>query len=171
MYGPEEEFPVLQTEYGNIAVSTVQFDPFIFAAFAMRGTEIMIRTATLFAEYDVRATAYTNNFYSTMTNIAFPPTERYKAGESVIVGPKGQLLAKSKSLDSDDIIEAEIPIAEFRKNRKIPNYALEMTRPVLDQYVQEFPLNHLDIPREALPETGEDMKALMENVSRFKDEP
>lgn len=47
-YGPEEEFPVLQTEFGNIAVSTVQFDPFIFAAFATRGTEIMIRTATLF---------------------------------------------------------------------------------------------------------------------------
>jgi len=36
-----QEFPVLQTEYGNIAVSTVQLDPFVYAAFAMRGVEIM----------------------------------------------------------------------------------------------------------------------------------
>lgn len=166
MYGPEEEFPVLQTEYGNIAVSTVQMDPFIFAAFAMRGTEIMIRTATLFAEGDVTNMAATNDFYSTMSNIAFD-IPGYSAGESIISGPSGEILAKSKFKDQDDIIEAEIPIAEFRKGRRIPNYALDMTLPLMRQYVQEFPLNHLDIPREDLPETGQDMKALMESVSRF----
>lgn len=168
MYGPEEEFPVLMTEYGNIAVSTVQNDPFIFAAFAMRGTEIMIRTATLFNDFDVQAMAAINNYYSSMTNIAFPPTEKYKAGESIIVGPNGKFLAKSTSLDGDDVIEAEIPIAAFRKGRKIPNFAYEMTRPVLDQYVQEFPMNHLDMPEGELPETGEAMKEMMEGVSRFK---
>lgn len=167
MYGAEEEFPVLQTEYGNIAVSTVQRDPFIFAAFAMRGAEIMIRTATLFADHDVQATAAANNFYSTMSNIAFPETDGFRAGESIIVDPSGRILAKEPSLDQDGIIEAVIPIAAFREGRKIPNFAFEMTRPVLDQYVQEFPLNHLDLPREALPETGQEMKALMEGISRF----
>ena len=169
LYGPEEEFPVLQTEYGNIAVSTVQMDPFIFAAFAMRGTEIMIRTATLFAEDDVLAMARINNFYSTMTNIAFPLSDQYRAGESVIVDPKGNILAKDPSVDQDGIIEAEIPIAEFRKGRKIPNYALDMVQPVFEQYVQEFPLNHMDLPREKLPETGREMKALMEGVSRWQE--
>lgn len=168
MYGPEEEFPVLQTEYGNIAVSTVQMDPFIFAAFAMRGTEIMIRTATLFAEEDVTSMARINKFYSTMTNIAFPTTDKYRAGESIIVGPNGEILAKDPSTDQDGIIEAEIPIAEFRKGRKIPNFALDMVQPVFQQYVQEFPLNHMDMPREELPETGEEMKAMMESVSRWK---
>lgn len=167
-YGPEEEFPVLQTEYGNIAVSTVQMDPFIFAAFAMRGTEIMIRTATLFAEDDVMAMARINKFYSPMTNIAFD-VPGYNAGESIIVGPNGKILAKSLSKTEDDIIEAEIPIAQFRKNRKIPNFAYEMVKPVFDQYVQEFPLNHLDIPNDKLPETGQEMKALMESVSRFNE--
>lgn len=167
MYGAEEEFPVLRTEYGNIAVSTVQRDPFIFAAFAMRGTEIMIRTATLFADHDVQATAAANNFYSTMSNIAFPETEGFRAGESIIVDPSGSILAQEPSVDQDGIIEAIIPIAAFRQGRKIPNFAFEMTRPVLDQYVQEFPLNHLDLPREELPETGQDMKAMMEGVSRF----
>jgi len=167
MYGVEEEFPVLRTEYGNIAVSTVQRDPFIFAAFAMRGTEIMIRTATLFADHDVQATAAANNFYSTMSNIAFPETDGFRAGESIIVDPSGRILAKEPSVDQDGIIEAIIPIAEFREGRKIPNFAFEMTRPVLDQYVQEFPLNHLDLPREDLPETGQEMKAMMEAISRF----
>jgi len=171
MYGPEEEFPVLQTEYGNIAVSTVQADPFIFAAFAMRGTEIMVRTATLFSEDDVTAMARINNFYSTMTNIAMPESTGFKAGESIIVGPKGQILSKDPSVDQDGIIEATIPIASFRRNRKIPNYAYEMVKPVLDQYVQEFPLNHLDMPREALPETGQDMKAMMESISRYNAPP
>lgn len=167
MYGIEEEFPILQTEFGNIAVTTVQRDPFIFAAFAMRGVEIMFRTATLFAEEDVTDMARTNNFYSAMANFALPLNPKYKAGESIIVGPDAQILAKSKFLDQDDIIEAEIPIAEFRKGRKIPNFALDMVKPILDQYVQEFPMNHLDIPREQLPETGKDMKDLMEGVSRF----
>jgi len=176
MYGPEEEFPVLQTEYGNVAVSTVQFDPFIFAAFAARGTEIMVRTATLFETFDVQSTAANNDFYSTMTNIAFD-IPGYTAGESVIVDNKGKILVQSESQTEDDIIEAQIPIAEFRagklgrgrnaEGRTIPVYALEMTKPVLDQYVQEFPLNHLDVPREDLPETGAEMKALMEGVSRF----
>jgi len=170
LYGPEEEFPVLQTEFGNVAVSTVQMDPFIFAAFAMRGTEIMVRTATLFAEGDVTNMAATNKFYSTMSNIAFD-IPGYSAGESIIVDPKGKILAKSAFKDKDDIIEAEILIAEFRKGRKIPNYAYEMTRPVLDQYVQEFPINHLDMPPEDLPQTGQEMKALLESLSRFKSEP
>ncbi len=56
-YGVDQEFPVLRTEFGNIAVSTVQFDPFIFAAFAMKGTEIMLRTATLYSEHELIATA------------------------------------------------------------------------------------------------------------------
>ena len=178
MYGAEEEFPVLMTEFGNIAVSTVQFDPFIFAAFAARGTEIMIRTATLFETFDVQGTAANNDFFSTMTNIAFD-IPGYKAGESVIVDNKGKILAQSQSLTEDDIIEAQIPIAEFRagklgrgsgpNGRTIPVYALEMTKPVLDQYVQEFPLNHLDLPRDQLPETGQEMKALMDGVSRYRE--
>lgn len=166
MYGPEEEFPVVQTEFGNIAVSTVQFDPFVFAAFAMRGTEIMFRTATLYEPFDVQATAAQNNFYSAMANIAFD-IPGYEAGESIIVSNKGKVMAQSPSKVEDDIIEAAIPMAEFRKGRKIPNFAMDVTMPVISQYQQEFPMNHLDIPQDQLPETGAEMKELMEGVSRF----
>jgi len=167
-YGIEEEFPVLQTEYGNIAVSTVQLDPFVFAAFAMRGTEIMFRTATLFSESDVRATAFFHNFYSAMSNITFPPDSPAAplGGNSLIVSPRGEILAQEKG-NNEAIIAAEIPIAEFRQNRRIPRYPLEVVAPVFAQYQDEIPLNHMDIPPEDMPKTRAEMKDLLDRVSRW----
>ena len=168
-YGIEEEFPVLMTEYGNIAVSTVQLDPFVFAAYAMRGVEIMLRTATLFSRIDVQAIAMYNNLYSAMSNITFPPESGVPAsfgGGSLIVGPMGKVLAEDPS-NNEAIVEAEIPIAAFRKGRTIPRYPLEVVAPVFDQYVQEIPLNHLDLPPEKLPQSTKDMKDLLDRNSRW----
>jgi predicted amidohydrolase len=168
-YGIEEEFPVLQTEFGNIAVSTVQIDPFVFAAYAMRGVEIMLRTATLFDKIDVQAIASFNNFYSAMSNITFPPDSGVPArfgGGSLIVDPRGRVLAEDPSND-DAVIEAEIPIAAFRKGRRIPRYPLEVVSPVFDQYRQELPLNHLDLPPDKLPQTNAGMKELLDRESRW----
>lgn len=168
MYGIEEEFPVLQTEFGNIAVSTVQLDPFVFAAFAMRGVEIMLRTATLFSEEDVLYTARANNFYSAMSNITIPPGTPFteSGGLSMIVSPDGEVLDQDPRHSEEGIVEAEIPIADFRKGRRIPNFALKIVEPVFDQYVEEFPINHLDMPKEELPKTGAEMKAMMESKSQ-----
>mgnify|MGYP001248885346 CR=1 FL=1 len=168
-YGIENEFPVLQTEYGNIAVSTVQLDPFVFAAFAMRGVEIMLRTATGFSEVDVQAIAYYNNVYSGMSNITFPSDPNFPpgfGGNSLIVAPGGRILAQEPS-DKEAIIEAEIKIAELREGRRLPRYPLDVVKPVFDQFEQEMPLNHLDIPADQLPQTRQDMKKLMDEKSRW----
>ena len=69
--------------------------------------------------------------------------------------------------NNEGIIEATIPIAEFRRNRRIPRYPLEVVAPVFSQYRQELPLNHLDLPPGELPKTGEDMKALVDRLSRW----
>ena len=167
-YGIEREFPVLRTEYGNIAVSTVQLDPFVYAAYAMRGVEIMLRTATLFSVPDVQATALFNRFYSAMSNITFPVGSGYEkyGGGSLIVGPDGKVIVQDES-NNDSIIEAEIPIAEFREGRTIPRYPLEVVAPVFEQYQQEIPLNHLDMPAEQLPQTRAEMKTLLDQQSRW----
>ena len=167
-YGIEAEFPVVQTEYGNIAVSTVQLDPFVFAAFAMRGTEIMFRTSTLFSKEDVQATALFNRFYSAMSNITFPPDGPYAqyGGGSLIVDPRGKVLAEDVT-NNESIIEAEIPIAEFRRERRLPRYPLEVVAPVFEQYRQEIPLNHLDVPADELPQTREAMGELLDRSSRW----
>lgn len=168
LYGVEEEFPVLQTEYGNIAVSTVQLDAFVYAAFAMRGVEIMFRTATLFAAEDVQAMARFNNFYSAMSNIVFPPESpgAQYGGGSLIVSPDGEVLASAPG-NVEAIIEAAIPIAEFRQGRTIPRYPLEVVAPVYEQYLQEIPLNHMDLPPEALPPTREAMGEHLDRLSRW----
>lgn len=168
MYGLEEEFPVLRTEYGNIAVSTVQLDPFVFAAYAMRGVEIMFRTATLFSRDDVLASARFHNFYTAMSNIIFPAGSGYEeyGGGSLIAGPQGEVLAENSNND-EAIIEAEIPIAAFRQGRRIPRYPLAVVAPVYEQYVDEIPLNHMDLPPEELPADRPAMKALLDRVSRW----
>tara|TARA_B110000438_G_scaffold292441_2_gene330778 strand:+ start:3044 stop:4183 length:1140 start_codon:yes stop_codon:yes gene_type:complete len=168
-YGIENEFPVLQTEFGNIAVSTVQIDPFVFAAFAMRGVEIMLRTATGFSEVDVQAIAYYNNVYSAMSNITFPSDSNFPpgfGGNSLIVAPGGKILAQEVG-DQEAIIEADINIAELRKDRRVPRYPLDVVKPVFDQFQQEMPLNHLDVPRDQLPQTRQDMKKLMDQKSKW----
>jgi predicted amidohydrolase len=172
MYGIEEEFPMLMTEYGNIAVSTVQLDPFVFAAFGMRGVEIMFRTSTLFSKVDVQATALYNDYYSAMSNITFPPDSdwAHMGGGSLVVDPNGKVLAEDESND-ESIVTAEIPIAEFREGRRINRYPLEVVQPVFDQFVDEVPLNHLDLPPDQLPQTGEQMKALMDEQSRWLNPP
>ncbi|MGV8959796.1 MAG: nitrilase-related carbon-nitrogen hydrolase [Stenotrophomonas sp.] len=169
MYGEEALFPVLRTEFGNIAVSTVQGDTMVFAAYAMRGVEIMFRTSTLFSKLDVMATANFNNYYSAMSNITFPADSQWAkmGGGSIIVSPKGEILAEDPSND-EAIIEAEIDIAALRKGRKIPDYPMDVTRPVFAQYVPAFPLNHLDVPADQLPDNGAEMKVLMDKTSRWK---
>ena len=37
----------------------------------------------------------------------------------------------------------------------------------INQYQQEVPLNHLDLPPDELPQTREDMKALLDRESRW----
>jgi len=172
-YGIDEEFPVLKTEFGNIAVSTVQGDPFIYTAFAMKGVEIMLRTATLFSESDVLSMAWINNFYSAMSNITIPLGTPYSenGGKSLIASPQGKIIAQDPSTHEEGIISADIPIAEFRKNRTIPNYALEMVQEIFSQYQQEIPINHLDMPIDQLPQTGQEMKELFDELSRYLNKP
>jgi hypothetical protein len=80
------------------------------------------------------------------------------------------VLAEDPS-NNEAIIEAEIPIAGFRRNRRIPHYPVEVVAPVFDQYVQESPLNHMDLPPAQLPATGKAMAGLLDRTSRWLDPP
>lgn len=168
-YGIENEFFVLQTEYGNIAVSTVQIDPFVFAAYAMRGVEIMLRTATGFSVHDVQSIAYYNDYYSAMSNITFPSNPNFPegfGGNSLIVDPDGDILAQEIG-DAEAVIEAELNIAELRKDRLLPRYPIDMVREIFAQFQQELPLNHLDMPADQLPQTRQDMRQLLDDTSKW----
>ena len=81
------------------------------------------------------------------------------------------MLAEDPSND-EAIIEAEIDMAALRQGRgrprHIPHYPMGVVDPVFKQYVEEFPLNHLDVPVEQLPDSGQEMKVLMDKQSRWK---
>ena len=68
------------------------------------------------------------------------------------------------------MIEAEIPIAEFRAGRTIGRYPLEVLEPVFSQYRGEVSLNHLDLPPGQLPQTRSDMAELLDRESRWLNE-
>ncbi len=106
-----------------------------------------------------------DNFYSAMSNIVFPKAMNSPAGNSIIVSPRGEILAHEKSPFEEGIINAQIPIKPFREGRRITNYAYEMVKPVFNQYREEFPINHMDMPRQNLPQTGKAMKDLLDSKS------
>ena len=122
LYGVDDEFRVVQTEFGNIAVSTARLDPLVFSVFGMKGTEIMLRTSTLFSN-QMLCTARVNNFYSAMANI---PYDSKYGGRSLIVSPKGDL-SQHESTSEEGIITADIPIAKLRKDRQLPQYSVKFT--------------------------------------------
>ena len=163
-YGIEEELPVIRTEFGNIAVSTAQLDPLVFAAFAMQGAELILRTATLYFETDAIHTAMVNNVFSAMANI---PHESKYGGRSLVVDPDGEVVAQAQGNLTETIVTARIPIGEFRRNRMLPQYTTEFVRDVFDQYQPEIPMDHLDLPQEDLPVNGGAMKALLDRISRW----
>jgi len=162
-YGLAAELPIIRTEFGNLAFSTVQLDPLIFAAYTMQGAEIMLRTATYFFEEDVVATSMYNNVYSAMANI---PGKAPYGGNSIVVSPNGKVMGRLPH-DKEGILQIDIPIAEFRKDRKIPQYSVALTQSVFQQYREEIPANHLDLPADQLPNDGREMKILLDSISRW----
>ena len=162
-YGLAAELPVLKTEFGNLAFSTVQLDPLIFAAYAMQGAEVLLRTATYYFEEDVVATSMYNNVYSAMSNIPGKPPY---GGNSLVVDPNGQILGQLPH-NEEGIIQIDIPIASFREGRRLPQYSVALTKSVFEQYHEEIPSNHLDMPPEELPNDGVKMKELLDSVSRW----
>ncbi|MCP5327198.1 MAG: hypothetical protein R3E75_06480 [Steroidobacteraceae bacterium] len=86
---------------------------------------------------------------------------------SAIIGCARAAILARRCFVAAAIRNDEIPIAAFRKGRTIPRYPLEVVAPMFEQCVQEIPLNHLDLPREQLPQTVEDMKHLLDRNSRW----
>ncbi len=54
-----------------------------------------------------------------------------------------------------------------RPDGTYPTRPLEVVAPVFSQYVDEIPLNHMDLPPDELPQTRAGMKELLDRVSRW----
>ena len=94
------------------------------------------------------------------------PYAEQMGGKSLIAGP-GVVVLAEEPRNVEAIIEAEIPIAKLCEGCLLPRYPTEMVQEIFGQFQQELPPNHLDMPPDQLPKTQEEMKALLDRVSRW----
>jgi len=145
-YGADAVLPVAKTPLGNITLSSTQLEPELMRALAIKGAEVILRTASgSFTETDIAATALYNRVYVAVANNALllrkgPYFEDTGAGGSAIYGPDGKVIVRAEG-KHEALIQAQIPIAAFRARHLQPDIHWDLYREVFDGYVSRFPPN------------------------------
>lgn len=142
MYGEDEVIPVTRTPIGNFVTSSIQREPEYFRAAAMKGAEVMLRTATGgFSPIDIQATSLYNGVYTAICNNAIsrggPFFEDVGAGGSAVYGPDGEAIAAATS-PNETLVSARIPIAQFRARHRQPIIHKELYLREFEQYVPRY---------------------------------
>ncbi|QMW66231.1 hypothetical protein H4N58_19180 [Mumia sp. ZJ1417] len=145
-YGADAVLPVARTSLGNISLSSTQLEPELMRALAIKGAEVILRTASgSFTEVDVASTALHNRVYVAIANNALllrkgPYFEDTGAGGSAIFGPDGRAIVRAEG-KHETLLQARIPIASFRSRHLPPDIHWDLYRDVFDGYVSRFPPN------------------------------
>jgi predicted amidohydrolase len=148
MYGMDAAIPIARTPIGNIAMTAVGAEPMLYTAQAMKGAEIQILTVSGGSNADSAVTcARANRTYCigignavTPNNIGFADAAGAEDGGTAIVDPRGTRLASSSN-HHEDIVSARIPIGDFRKTRRFPEFPMAVLLPVFQQYEPVFKPN------------------------------
>ncbi|MBM4225300.1 MAG: hypothetical protein FJ167_11065, partial [Gammaproteobacteria bacterium] len=126
MYGWDAVLPVARTDIGNIAITAVGAEPTLYTCLGLKGAEILVLSVTGGSNSESAiTTARANRLYTlgvgnavSPNNIGFPESSGTRDEGTVIVDPRGTVLAKTSN-HHEDIITARIPIADFRKTRRV----------------------------------------------------
>ena len=170
MYGPDRVIPIARTPLGNIATSSVQREPELFRAMAMKGAEVILRTATGgFMPVDIQTTSLYNGVYTAVANNAASPDnglyfEDAGGGNSAIYGPDGKLIDSAPTA-FETCVTARIPIKDFRTTHRQPVVHSELFLPTYETYRSKYPPN-IFTPYQ--PGTIEDAGRYLKDKSRWK---
>lgn len=170
MYGADAVIPVTRTPYGNISTSSTQGEPELIRAMAMKGAEIILRTASGgFSPLDMQASAYYNKVYVALSNNAFSPDnpsffDDAGSGGSAIYDPDGAMIGKTDT-KFETLVTARIPIADFRQTHRQPIVHSELYMPVFQKYRSNYPPNLFTAYQ---PEDLADAKRYLTSKSRWK---
>jgi predicted amidohydrolase len=145
MYGWDATMPVARTDIGNIAMTAVGGEPMLYQCLALKGAEIMILTVTGGTNADSAIAAarasrvYTVGVGNSVSpdNPGFAEAAGSRDEGTAIVDPRGVPLARSAN-HHEDIVSARVPIADFRKTRRFPEYPMALFLPVFQQYEPKF---------------------------------
>lgn len=169
MYGRDAVVPITQTPLGNIATSAVQREPELYRAMAIKGAEVILRTATGgFSPLDVAATALYNSVYVAVANNAVSPGSPFfedsNAGGSGIYGPDGEPLGLATS-PNETLVMARIPIGAFRARHRQPTLHSRLYLDVLNGYVPRYRPN---LFAEYLPSDLQDAARFLRDKGTWK---
>jgi predicted amidohydrolase len=170
MYGRDAVIPVTRTPFGNIAGSSVQREPELFRAMAIKGAEIILRTASGgFTPADIQATSMYNGVYTAVCNNAVSPDNPgYFAdaggGGSAIYDPSGKVMEAAAS-EQEQVVTARIPIADFRRRHKQPIMHASLYRDVYAAYTERYPPN---LFAQYLPSDGQDAERFLRDKATWK---
>ncbi len=145
MYGADAVIPVHRTPIGNLAVSSTQLEPELFRAMALKGAEMILRTATGgFLKEDMQMCARYNQVYTLIVNNATSPNNpgfmddaNGGSGGSAIYGPRGEELAIAGSKFEQQVV-ARIPLASYRARHRIPDVHWALYAPVFSAYQPRY---------------------------------
>jgi predicted amidohydrolase len=148
MYGWDRTLPVARTDIGNICMTAVGAEPTLYTCLGLKGAEILVLSVTGGSNAESAIiTARANRLYTvgvgnavSPDNIGFPEASGTEDGGTVIVDPRGTTLAKTDN-HHEDIITARIPIADFRKTRRVQELPKALLLSVLQAYDPVFQPN------------------------------
>jgi predicted amidohydrolase len=170
MYGYDAVVPVTRTPLGNICTSSIQREPEYFRAMAMKGAEVILRTASGgFTPADMQATSLYNGVYTAVCNNAASPGnglyfEDAGGGGSAIYGPRGEELDAAPTA-FETLVTARIPIKEFRARHRQPNIHTDLYLKEYETYRSRHAPNLFS---SYLPTDGQDAKRFLADKSRWK---
>ena len=147
-YGWDAVFPVARTDIGNSAVIPEVGDPELARAYAIKGTEIMIRYMTGagagYSRRDLQAACQACKYYGLYVNNALHYINGVEidlgAGGSAIISPTGDIVEEAAS-NGETLVMGTIPIANYRAKHTIPEIPKDMLQHVYDEYVPRYPPN------------------------------
>jgi predicted amidohydrolase len=145
MYGWDAVMPVARTDIGNIAITAVGAEPLLYTCLGLKGAEVLVLSVTGGSNAESAiATARAGRLYTmgvgnavSPNNIGFPEGSGTRDEGTVIVDPRGTVLAKTDN-HHEEIITARIPIAEYRRSRRVQELPMAILLPILQQYDPVF---------------------------------
>lgn len=170
MYGWDATLPIARTDIGNIAVTAVGAEPMLYQCLALKGAEIIVLSVTGGNNPDAAAAcARANRVYClgvgnsvTPDNIGFPESAGSRDEGTVIVDPRGNFIARTAN-HHEDFASGRIPIADFRKTRRLPELPMALMLPVLQKYQPVFQPNaFLEYLPKTYKESGELVRRRMQ---------
>jgi predicted amidohydrolase len=143
MYGLDAVVPITRTPLGNIATSSIQREPEYFRAMAMKGAEVILRTASGgFTPADIAATSLYNSVYTAIANNSASPDnglyfEDAGGGGSGIYGPDGEAISLAPTA-FETCVTTRIPIRDFRARHRQPIVHTELVMPIFEAYRSKY---------------------------------